>query len=68
MDNWKPIHTAPKDGTEILVIRKEWWTPVNGKNRWIYSKIKQASWNGARFNVEGLDPSHWMPMPEMPRS
>lgn len=64
---WRDISTALKDGTEILLITKTWWTPDNGNHRWIYSKIKQGSWNGVRYSVNGLEPTHWQLLPEPPK-
>jgi hypothetical protein len=63
MSDWKPIETAPKDGTRLLL-----WVPKAGSttggfdpswsgNCWVYdnSRIKRD-----------MEPSHWMPIPEPP--
>jgi len=80
---WQPIETAPKDGTEVIVIH---YTAYDGgmrptvdgpftasfcSNRW------RSSWDGEEV-VEYMDwggtdykdimsPTHWMPLPEPPK-
>jgi len=68
---WLPIESAPKDGTWILA--------TSGKAVWQakYRKITSESlkceaqfgdgWT--RFNScdTGLNPTHWMPLPEVPK-
>ena len=66
MSGWKPIETAPKDGTIILV------------GVWDYGPdIASASWNGKFWDMELYgyqycgdpefsDPTHWMPLPAPP--
>ncbi len=81
MSEWPPIDSAPKDGTQILVARinddvgcdpieiTEWcvsdyptYEHVEGD---LYRKISHLSgyWNG-----NGHRATHWMPLPEPPRS
>lgn len=60
---WRPIATAPRDGTAILVGRDggptEWHTQLGAwcaaESRWICSS---STW----FR----DPTHWAPIPEPP--
>ena len=63
---WKPIETAPKDGTEIL---------VHAKDRPIGKSMTVAFWvsHGWAFLESPLgvlylgdDITHWMPLPESP--
>jgi hypothetical protein len=57
---WRPIKTAPKDGSKILVG----WTNDD--------RVALAEWNGRRwelaYNGEGLPrPTHWQPLPLPPK-
>lgn len=61
---WKPIETAPKDGSSILVF--------NGKTGAVH--WDGAGWvagiscsNGSAFYL-GNPPTHWMPLPPPPPS
>lgn len=61
MSKWRPIETAPKDGTEIVV-----YAPYDGV---VSSSYKHGCWqklmtvSGARHENA---PTHWMPLPEPP--
>lgn len=61
---WRPIETAPKDGTEILLAFDE---PLVGMNR---GRVAQASltkmgdWSVPYFRRD--PPTHWMPLPAPP--
>lgn len=66
--NWKPIETAPKDGTEVLL----YW-PLEGLGD-LHSKIKIGSWHNDawgwqdRFCRSYTDaPTHWQPLPGPPK-
>jgi len=69
---WQPIETAPKDGTNILLLIDEW--AIEGY--WRLSKWPSGS---PRWDVIGLpshgcgccsepdpEPTHWMPLPDAP--
>lgn len=69
---WKPIETAPKDGTDILLLDKYenppfvvvgfWGTSTedNGVVQW------RVRWDHtALTNV--YDPTYWTEIPEMPK-
>lgn len=72
--NWQPIETAPKDGTMILA----WCEHINAKyaknavaEGWAGPVV--ANWinhNGGGWTWHGLAGqfTHWMPLPEPPRS
>lgn len=70
---WKPIETAPKDGTPILVwvgdrLHEAIWDadaydPATGD----FSGLWMARWteiDSYGVSIEGV--THWMPLPERP--
>jgi hypothetical protein len=73
MSKWKPIETAPRDGTTILVYGY-WEGEISGKekkpNVWLCSSQGVED----EFCLEGCDgyaawvnnPMYWMPLPPPP--
>lgn len=74
--NWQPIETAPKDGTEIIVLHPEAgvcaafcpaegfaWHCMDGSNTTIGSKSRASIPRMTSF-IEA--PTHWQPLPEPP--
>jgi len=64
---WQPIETAPKDGTEFLA----WYPPDDGDDGFfdIADWIEMPKFvNADSWTRGGLDPTHWMPLPEPPRA
>ena len=67
---WKPIATAPRDGTAVLVSSKKdyspytacYRSPVRGENQ--YYVGVDDSWRNERGNT--VHPSHWMELPPPP--
>lgn len=63
---WKPIETAPKDGTFILLFTA--YGQIEG--RWEFDGWRQdvcsASYDMAYAYIECI-PTHWMPLPEPPK-
>lgn len=66
MGEWKPIETAPKDGTEILVRGPQ-------RDGGVYHDVQAwpDGWTGMPWPVALMDyaagePTHWMPLPEPP--
>ena len=71
-EGWRPIVTAPMDGTEILLTR---WTQESG-----YGHIDLGAWEFIETSdFDGMrvfdwksnfgyieEPTHWMPAPDMP--
>lgn len=69
MTDWQPIDTAPKDGTKIFGVSRQWWTPINGDHRWAYSPILVTFWMSDRGKWEFgcyAQPTHWLSIPELP--
>ena len=68
---WKPIDTAPKDGTYIFIHRKGCDAPCvgnwfNGSSDTI-GKPWPPAWRGVDTGSTVLGtPTHWMPLPALP--
>ena len=73
MSDWRPIETAPKDGTSVLVAWKDWrsvdivsWYQAvdtdDGQPGWMLRR------GHFRLGSVGADPepSFWMPIPAKP--
>lgn len=75
-NGWRPIETAPKDGTDILLAEIQ---KVDGK--WHYGEIDVGCWMREPMSRDeyGRDywfwasnygrveePTHWQPLPEPP--
>jgi len=59
---WKPIESAPKDGTAILVYLEE---AMLG-SRVQVMRTGNASTIGSIFSFDAPKPTHWMPLPNPP--
>lgn len=69
MTGWKPIKTAPKDGTKIIVCGKSYlgeyyiadvkWDDTFGG--WVMFSPEEDG-----YTVECFGHSHWMPWPDPP--
>ncbi|MBC6444640.1 MAG: DUF551 domain-containing protein [Alphaproteobacteria bacterium GM202ARS2] len=57
---WKPIDSAPKDGTRIIVWCDAWNAPSSG--------CWYGSWWGVVYELGAFvhQPTHWQPMPDPP--
>lgn len=68
LSEWQPIETAPKDGTDILVMTGETmhvvrWINIHGDfDYWAVDDNKHGP-----FTLRGKAPTHWMPLPEPPK-
>ena len=62
---WQPIETAPKDGTDILVMTGETmhvvrWINIHGDfDYWTVDDNKHGP-----FTLRGKAPTHWIQLPE----
>ncbi len=74
--NWKPIESAPKDGTTILlyypnegsVITSGWWeeTPREWDKDWGEWKIAKLPSHGCGCcSDDNSEPTHWMELPDL---
>jgi hypothetical protein len=73
---WRPIETAPKDGTEILIcggtfVDDNDWTATP----WPYGRCSIVRWyddswegepNHSHDEFRRHEPTHWMPLPPPP--
>lgn len=64
MSEWRPIETAPRDGTEILGA----WRYGN-RSQWFIEPVEYSEWTegwSISWDHDDVNPSHWMPMPDPP--
>lgn len=60
---WRPIDTAPKDGTNVLASFWLWNDPEKGRG------MEVVSWDGEAWSSDAYPiypPTHWMPLPASP--
>lgn len=71
---WKPLNTAPQDGSKIDILCKKWMCDTDS---FIYSRRSDASWSkenkawmwqGGNINWDGWRPVSWLPAPTLPTS
>lgn len=61
MSEWKPIETAPTDGTKVLIFWA-YWSAVP-----FVAYFRHGQWIGDEACSDGVDdPTHWMPLPDPP--
>lgn len=67
MNEWQPIETAPKDGTDILLLCVSKARSFGG------TRVLQGSWSGNTGYEKWytmcnyvMQPTHWMPLPAAP--
>jgi len=72
---WQPIATAPKDGTEVVLLGVLWADPAQRVrscvSRYCLSRDDSPAYAlgwyfAAPGYTSGFDPSHWMPLPAPP--
>lgn len=73
---WRPIETAPRDGTWLLVFEPSKWSPNIhvvrwGEPEWTLEKSPPKTWvtmalgpNPDTYDAD--EATHWMPLPEPP--
>lgn len=74
MSEWRPIDSAPKDGSAVLLFGGEgcfgWTPPANmadlplSISRWSEDRWVEAT--GEQYQPHD-GPTHWMPLPDPPR-
>ena len=58
---WKPIETAPKDGTHVLVMTKDRIVQI------AYCGDGEFWWRAFEHGQIYPQPTHWMPLPDPPK-
>lgn len=77
MSEWKPIESAPRDGTEVIAYgtRRGDWGYTEDSKEWTGVKWVAPSYNpngrweetrAAPRYSNGFVPTHWMPLPPPP--
>lgn len=63
-DNWQPIETAPKDGSQILLYGR-----VDSDRAFRHIGFWSERWNDwLDMTMSFSVPTHWMPLPAPPES
>lgn len=69
MSEWRPIESAPKDGTWILVPYPIWEQGNNTPTPSLFDVVR-VKWNGRGWDVSGWmlheEPHVWQLLPEPP--
>lgn len=72
MSEWRPIETAPRDGTRILGYGPAGFElkPVFAVLEWLPSSEKWAVFpnEATEYDYEACRPIYWMPLPAPPES
>jgi hypothetical protein len=63
---WRPIETAPRDGTAVLAFDSQFID--YGSGRICVAWFEGASWQGFPWKAQGAHPTHWLPLPALPKS
>ena len=63
---WRPISEAPKDGTRVLLLVYDepfvgYWS--TNQSAWFESIEWTRVYGDGRFESDGPEPTHWMPLP-----
>ena len=61
---WQPIETAPKDGTEVLLIISAYNDPSRGR-AYVIARWEWGGWiDDEEISIH--PPTHWRPLPQPP--
>ena len=67
VDMWKPIVTAPKDGSFVLICDTEDPSELMIIARWRFGAWRSKPTPSGK-SIVWMDATHWMPLPEMPNA
>jgi hypothetical protein len=68
--DWKPIESAPRDGTPFLAFLTK-WRPDFAVLRFVADRWDASGWRVCGVESEWVwqdEPTHWMPLPSPPSS
>jgi hypothetical protein len=69
--NWRPIKTAPRDGTVILIYNENWMDGTVFPAYWDDEPLDEDfNWHGidgSHISIEDDAPTHWRPLPPPPK-
>jgi hypothetical protein len=64
--NWKPIETAPKDGTRVLVCHKDYYYPETAAFKTYHPNSQgKPTWRNSISGTK-IAPTHWTELPIKP--
>ena len=64
MSDWRPMETAPKDGTPVLIYFPRIGSQRRGQAVAYYHRVS-GSWV-THPGMYNRSPTHWMPLPDPP--
>jgi hypothetical protein len=73
VNEWQPIETAPKDGSDILGAWHWSYTDEDTgetESGWCIDKchwVEDENSTGWRASINAARPTHWMPLPDPPK-
>lgn len=65
---WRPIETAPKDGTQILAWAPDFYPGFYGVAEWAEKQDWRPETVAGWFWNYATRPTHWMPLPTPPQA
>lgn len=69
--DWRPIETAPTDGTLVIIWGEDFEHPLlaahsDGEHH-LHGRFYWVTGNPAHWcDLYAMEPSHWMPLPDPP--
>ena len=68
MSEWQPIETAPKDGTDILLVVRYGNLNKTRLGAWRQQRPGEFAWlQHHTFDHFAGEVTHWMPLPDPPK-
>lgn len=67
MTDWRPIETAPKDGSPMWLYYPEAYKNDRQVVGWWVDDIREPRWMDHCDAHDFIQPTHWQPLPEPPK-